>query len=117
MIVDRHLALRWVVWLRYGLIAGEIALILGLSFGIQIGMPLALVGSALFAQGISNWLLGITKERLGSNAEHLVGGLFVLDTLCLTLILALSGGPPNSFSLLYLVQITFSAVVLRELWT
>src|SRR5215469_16320703 len=80
-------------------------------------MPLALVGPALFAQAISNWLLGITKGRLGSNAEHLVGGLFVVDTLCLTLILALSGGPANPFSLLYLVQMTFSAVVLRELWT
>jgi len=37
--------------------------------------------------------------------------------VCLTLILALSGGPANPFSLLYLVQITFSAVVLRKLWT
>jgi len=117
VIVDRHLALRWVVWLRYGLVAGEIALILGLSFGLQIPMPLALVAPALFVQAISNRLLGLSKERLGRNAEQLVGALFVVDTLCLTLILALSGGPANPFSLLYLVQITFSAVVLRELWT
>src|SRR5262249_51073248 len=39
------------------------------------------------------------------------------DTLCLTLLLGLSGGPANPFSLLYLVQITFSAIVLRKLWT
>lgn len=117
MIVDRHLALRWVVWLRYGLIAGEIVLIAGLSFGLRIPMPLVLLGPALAVQALSNWLLGIEKGRLGRNAEHMVGGLFVLDTLCLTLILALSGGPANPFSLLYLVQITFSAVVLREWWT
>src|SRR5499427_4462749 len=80
-------------------------------------MPLALVAPALFVQAISNRLLGLTKERLGRNAEHLVGALFVVDTLCLTLILALSGGPANPFSLLYLVQITFSAVVLRKWWT
>jgi len=55
--------------------------------------------------------------RLGGNAEHLVGALFCLDTLCLTVILALSGGPANPFSLLYLVLITFSAVVLRKWWT
>jgi two-component system sensor histidine kinase RegB len=40
-----------------------------------------------------------------------------MDTICLTVILALSGGPGNPFSLLYLVQITFSAIVLRKLWT
>jgi len=31
--------------------------------------------------------------------------------------LALTGGPMNPFSLLYLVQITLSAVVLRKIWT
>src|SRR5262249_26847758 len=62
-------------------------------------------------------LLGLKTDRLGGSAEHLVGILFSMDTLCLTLILALSGGPANPFSLLYLVQITFSAVVLRKLWT
>lgn len=54
---------------------------------------------------------------MGGKGEHLVGALFALDTLCLTLILGFSGGPQNPFSLLYLVQVTFSAVVLRKLWT
>jgi two-component system sensor histidine kinase RegB len=113
----RHLALRWVIRLRYGLIAGEIALLAALSFGLQISLPLAVIAPAIAAQVLSNWLLGSKAERLGGNAEHLVGGLFSLDTVCLTVILALSGGPANPFSLLYLVQITFSAVVLRKLWT
>src|SRR5207253_9654014 len=38
----RHLALRWVVRLRYGFIAGEIALISALAFGLQILFPLLL---------------------------------------------------------------------------
>jgi len=75
------------------------------------------VGPAILFQAFSNWLLGLKKEQLNESAEHLVGALFALDTLCLTVILALSGGPSNPFSLLYLVQITFSAVVLRKLWT
>src|SRR5439155_21121828 len=73
--------------------------------------------AAIVIQVLSNWLLGSRMDRVGGNAEHLVGALFCLDTLCLTLILALSGGPANPFSLLYLVQITFSAVVLRKWWT
>ena len=99
------------------MIVGEILLIAGLSFGFQIAMPLVLLGPALAIQAISNSMLSLEKGRLGSHFEHAVGGLFILDALCLTLILALSGGPANPFSLLYLVQITFSAVVLREWWT
>ena len=113
----RHVALRWVVRLRYGVLAGEIALIAALSLGLQISLPVLLIAPAIGLQVLSNWLLGSRMDRLGGNAEHLVGALFCLDTLCLTLILALSGGPANPFSLLYLVQITFSAVVLRKWWT
>jgi len=113
----RHLALRWVVRLRYGLIAGEIALIAALSFGLRISVPLAVIAPAIAVQVLSNWLLGFKAETLGGTAEHLVGALFIVDTVCLTLILAVSGGPANPFSLLYLVQITFSAVAFRKLWT
>ena len=113
----RHVALRWVVRLRYGLHAGEIALTLALSLGLQISVPVIVIAPAIGLQLLSNWLLSTRTGRLGGNAEHVVGGLFCLDTLSLTLILALSGGPANPFSLLYLVQITFSAVVLRKSWT
>jgi two-component system, sensor histidine kinase RegB len=113
----RLLALRWVVRLRYGLIAGEIVLIAALTLGIGISIPMLAVSPAIAIQTLSNWFLGLRMRHLGRNAEHIVGTLFILDALCLTLILALSGGPANPFSLLYLVQITFSAVVLRKLWT
>ena len=116
-VITRHLALRWVVRLRYGLIIGEVVLIAALMSGIGIAIPLLAVAPAIIFQTFSNWFLGVRMSRLGRNAEHIVGTLFVLDALCLTLILGLSGGPANPFSLLYLVQITFSAVVLRKLWT
>src|SRR5262245_12805773 len=72
----RHLALRWVVRLRYGLIAGEIALLAGLSFGLGITLPLSVIAPAITVQILSNWVLGYKTERLGGNAEHLVGALF-----------------------------------------
>ena len=55
-------------------------------------------------------------ERIG--ASRIVSWVFVLDTLCLTAILMLSGGPNNPFSLLYLVFITLSAAILtkRQTW-
>jgi two-component system, sensor histidine kinase RegB len=113
----RHLALRWVIRLRYGFMAGEIAIIAALHFGLQIELPLFIIGPAIALQTASNWLLATNRQRLGESAEHVVGALFAFDTLCLTMILALSGGPANPFSLFYLVQITFSAIVLHRLWT
>lgn len=113
----RHIALRWVIRLRYGFVAGEVAILAALGFGLQIDFPLLIVGPAIAIQVASNWLLAANKQRLGGGAEHLIGALFAVDTLCLTLILALSGGPANPFSLLYLIQITFSAMVLHRLWT
>jgi len=113
----RRLALRWVVRLRYGFLLGELALIAALAFGLRISMPAVVLVTAVALQTASNWVLSVKTERLGENAEHVVGGLFALDSICLTIILALSGGPENPFSLLYLVQITFSAMVLRRSWT
>src|SRR4029079_14140341 len=113
----RHLALRWVVRLRYGFIVGEVIIIAALALALQIPMPIVVLALVIGVQSVSNWLLSSRKEQFGENAEHLVGSLFALDTVCLTLILAFSGGPLNAFSLLYLVQITFSAIVLRKLWT
>jgi two-component system sensor histidine kinase RegB len=48
----------------------------------------------------------------------MVNWSFVLDTLCLTAVLMLTGGPNNPFTLLYLVQITVSATILtkRQTW-
>jgi two-component system sensor histidine kinase RegB len=113
----RHLALRWVVRLRYGFIAGEVALIAALRFGLQIPMLPSVIGPVVGLQILSNWMLAGRRQGLGETAEHVVGALFALDTLSLTIILGLSGGPANPFSLLYLVQIAFSAIALRRLWT
>jgi two-component system sensor histidine kinase RegB len=50
-------------------------------------------------------------------ARFALGLLLAFDTVCLTVLLALSGGPANPFSLLFLVEITLSAVVLSKPWT
>src|SRR5205085_8871081 len=59
----RHLALRWVVRLRYGLIVGEVALIAVLSFGLQIALPVIVIAPAIGIQALSNWLLRLKMNR------------------------------------------------------
>lgn len=115
--VVHRLALPWILRLRYGIVVGEIALLFAVSFGLGISVPAVIISAAIALQVVTNYVFGRWREKFQTSTEHLVGALFVLDALCLTLILAVTGGPTNPFSLLYLVQITFSAVILHRAWT
>jgi len=112
-----NLALPWVVRLRYGMVAGEATVILGMSYGLRIEFPLLWTLAPLAIVLASNILLGSLRTLPVRFTQETLGAVFSLDTLCLTAMLGLTGGPMNPFSLLYLVQITLSAVVLRKTWT
>ena len=112
-----NLALPWVLRLRYGMVAGEAAIIVGMSYGFHLDIPLLWTLAPLALVLVSNILLGRLRVLPFRFPQETLGAIFCLDTLCLTAILGLAGGPMNPFSLLYLVQITLSAVVLRKVWT
>jgi two-component system, sensor histidine kinase RegB len=112
-----NLALPWVLRLRYGMVAGEAAIIVGMSYGFHLDIPLLWTLAPLAVVLVSNILLGRLRVPPSRFPQETLAAIFCLDTLCLTAILGLAGGPMNPFSLLYLVQITVSAVVLRKVWT
>jgi two-component system sensor histidine kinase RegB len=99
------------------MVAGEAAIIVGMSYGFHLDIPLLWTLAPLAVVLISTILLGRLRVLPFRFPQETLGAIFCLDTLCLTAILGLAGGPMNPFSLLYLVQITLSAVVLRKVWT
>lgn len=105
------------VRLRYGIVAGEAAIVLGTFYAFQLEFPLLWTLAPLAVVLASNIWLGKTRDVSARFPDETLGAVFVLDTLCLTAMLGLTGGPNNPFSLLYLVQITLSAVALRKVWT
>lgn len=112
-----NLALPWVVRLRYGIACGEAAIILGMAFGFHLTVPLSWMFAILSVVVGTNLLLSRKPQVSTRFPQATLGAIFVLDTLCLTAMLGLTGGSTNPFSLLYLVQITLSAVVLKKTWT
>ena len=96
---------------------GEALIILGMSYGFRLAVPLLWTLAPLAVMLASNVLLGRLRMPPLRFPQETLGAVFCLDTLCLTAVLGLTGGPMNPFSLLYLVQITLSAVVLRKAWT
>lgn len=112
-----NLALPWVVRLRYGMVAGEAAIVLGMLYGFGLVLPLPWTLVPLAVVLASNVVLGRLRVLPLRYPQETLGAIFCLDTLSMTALLGLTGGPMNPFSLLYLVQITLSAVVLRKAWT
>jgi len=110
------LARPWVVRMRYGMLAAQLALVLFLGVGLGEDLLLGWLAVPLAITAGTNLILR-RKFVSSRNPQALLGELFCLDTICLTVVLGLTGGPMNPFSLLYLVQIMLSAMVLNKVWT
>lgn len=111
-----NLALPWVVRLRYGIVCGEAAILAGMTVAFRLNVPLFWMLTTLAVVFSSNVVLNRRPAFATSFPQQTLSAIFVLDTVCLTVLLGLTGGPANPFSLLYLVQITISAVVLPKAW-
>jgi len=109
------LALPWIAKLRDGMLLGQFVLILLTHFLFHIALPLGWMAIPLAVMTASN--LSLHRFMKFFTARYALGLLLALDTVCLTALLALSGGAANPFSLLFLVEITLSAVVLSKAWT
>jgi len=109
------LVLPWLRRLRYGILAGECVLIFAAVLLAGVPLPLVWLAIPLAFALVSNLCLDRLSILIG--ARRMLGSILVLDVILLTALLAFSGGAANPFSLLYLVQITLSAVVLSRSWT
>lgn len=115
---DAHaINLSWLLRLRWGAIVGQVALILGVHFGLGIAQRLGPLFATVAVAVVSNGALGLWARREHPIREGLLWSVMALDVVLLTVLLDLSGGPFNPFSALYLVHIALAAVVLHAGWT
>lgn len=111
-----RIALPWILRLRYAMAAGQLLTVWAVDMLLHIDLPLRAISIAPLITVLSNQWLARQENR--SVDQKRIAALFVLDTLSLTAVLMLTGGPNNPFSLLYLVHITLSATILtrRQTW-
>ncbi|WP_342374812.1 ATP-binding protein [Myxococcus stipitatus] len=111
------IALRWLVRLRWHAVAGT-ALTVGVAArGLRLDLPVVPLLALVVLTGASNLLLTLWLRRHPVVKSHHLGAVLALDTLLLTGLLALSGGPENPFAMLYLVHVAMAALVLGPRWT
>jgi two-component system sensor histidine kinase RegB len=106
------LALRWLIQLRWVAVIGQLAAIVAVRAFIE-PPTMALLTLALITAATN-----LLAPRLEASFKRfgLPGLLLLLDTLLLTVILFLTGGAANPFSIFYLVYIALAAVVLSARW-
>ncbi len=107
----------WLLRLRWGAIAGQVALVLIVDRVFEIVLPLAPICALVGAELASNIAAALRARGSRPIHEWMVGLLMAADVGFLTGLLYLPGGSSNPFSFLYLVYIALAAVVLRPRWT
>lgn len=107
------LTLTWLVRLRWAAVAGQLAAVTIADRALRLDVPLGSLLGLVAVGAVSNLVLLAWRQPPG----WVVPALLVGDTLLLTALLALSGGPSNPFSALYLVHVALAAVTLGPAWT
>ncbi|HXE62310.1 MAG TPA: ATP-binding protein [Bryobacteraceae bacterium] len=116
--VAAQVALPWIVRLRYLMALWQIGRILVVNrvLGVELPVaPLLLLPSLVLISNL--WLTSRVLSSRGlamraARPEWIIAGVVVLDTLCFTAALMMTGGPDNPYNILYLVYVAISAVIL-----
>jgi two-component system, sensor histidine kinase RegB len=115
---------RWLLRLRWGAALGQLGLLFAVDLALGIRLPVAAMLVVIGVELLSNVLLGRWARgrpaalASAAGSERAIAWVMAADTLLLTALLALSGGPNNPFSVVYLVNVALAAVMLeaRRTW-
>lgn len=107
-------SIRALVRLRWIALAGQALTILAVVGLFGAPLPLGPVFGLLSILALSNLVVGRLQHL---DRGQVTGAVLFLDVLLLTGLLALSGGPTNPFSVLFLVHVMLAAIITTRRWT
>lgn len=139
-------ALRWLTWLRWASVVGQLVTIAVASALTEVELDLVFLIGLVGVGAVSNLGLHLFVRTTASPSAHtrpspsppssasspsspssssadpnkqVVFAVLVLDVLLLTALLLVSGGPANPFSVFYLVHVVLAGLVLGSFgaWT
>jgi two-component system sensor histidine kinase RegB len=106
----------WLWRLRWVSLFGQLLTLAFSTWALGLSPPILLLLGLVSLGGLSNLWLRQQARKGSSGSELLVASALLADTLILTVLLAFTGGTSNPFSVLYLVQVTWAAVILGPRW-
>ena len=112
--MEGRLGLRTLILIRWIAVAGQTVTILVVHMGFEFSLPLAACLSVVALTALSNLMLSVrmpVRARLGDVGATLLLGF---DMLQLSMLLYLTGGLDNPFSILILAPVTVAATILSR---
>lgn len=106
----------WFLRLRLFAFLAQIAILVTAIYYYKINLPIVAITTILILIPITH-IACISINLPSWVCRESTKPLLIFDTLLLTALLFLSGGPSNPFSLVYLVHVVLAAVLLNSLWT
>lgn len=106
----------WLIRLRWSMVAGQLATILGVRLLLRLALPLEPLLGIIATEAASNIGAALIGRRRPAR-QGWMAALMGFDVVMCTGLLFFTGGPSNPFSFLYLVQIALAATTLRGTWT
>ncbi len=107
-----HLRVRTLVNVRWMVIAGELALLAAMAFGLGYDAPYAICTTVVAAGAVVNLLTARATPQQRVMGDREAATQLCVDLLQMSLLLALIGGTANPFVLVMLAPVTLAAATL-----
>jgi len=114
---EQQVGLAWLLKLRWGAVGGQLAVLAFVRVVLDLDLPYsALVGLTTFTAITNAALLAVPSRRA---KDWRLPAVLVMDSVVLTVMLALSGGVTNPFTVFFLVHVALASLLLepRLAWT
>jgi two-component system, sensor histidine kinase RegB len=112
---DPQIVLTWIARLRWLAAGGQLAAIAAATLVLGLRPPLLPIAAVVLLTLLTNIAL-VAWMRRQAPRPWLVPAVLLLDMGLLTLLLYLTGGADNPFSILFLVHVALAVVVLSPAW-
>jgi two-component system, sensor histidine kinase RegB len=109
-----RISLRTLVPIRWVAVAGQALALLTVHFGLGFHLPLFPSLAVVAASALLNILLIVRRQVARELSEHLAALCLGYDILQLAILLYLTGGLQNPFSILFLAPVTVAATILSR---
>lgn len=114
---DVGIQTRWLVRIRWVAVASLLAIFLSADLLLAMDLPVDVICGALGLSALSN--VALSRIQPANQYRFLLwgGSALVVDVLVLALLLYVSGGYANPFSMMFLAYVVLAAAVLDTRWT
>lgn len=116
-ITQEAIQLRWLIRIRWAALVSLTVIFLGANYVLQLGLDSSFIVEILGLSCLTNVFLAWISKGSPEYPDLIAGLTLIFDVLLLAVLLFMSGGYTNPFSMVFVAYVVLAAVVLDARWT